>query len=226
MAHLADNDIKDVSPLEQTKFNGTPLSVLIKQAADLKAAQSASLRKKFDGSPTFLQNSIFPHHEVLEARKKPFELRLVDALKFKSLGNLHVRKGKYYESIAYYEMSIAVFRWIENVNPNWKTEGIKDEFLKEECFCSTNELENIKCQELLVCLYTNLAIVSLKIGQFAQAILCCNDALALHPTCVKALYLRSKARLGPKSARNTDEILAMRDLKTARKIDPENVTIM
>lgn len=220
------DSIGELSPLEQTKINGTPLSVLIKQAADLKSAQSASLRKNFDRLPTYLQNSIFSNCEVIEARNKPFESRLSDAMKFKNMGNLEVREGKYYESIAYYEMSISVFRWINNMNPNWKTEGIKDEFLQEEYFRSTNELERLKCHELLVRLYTNLAIVYLKIGYFRQAVLSCNDALELDPVCVKALYLRSKARLGPKSGGSAEEILAMKDLKTARKIDPSNDIIM
>lgn len=213
------DNIEESSPLE-TKFNGTPLSVLIKQAADLKSAESASLRKNFDRLPIFLQNSIFPNPEVIEARKKPFEFRLLDAVKFKNLGNLNVREKKHYESISHYEMSISVFRWIENENPNWKLEGIKDEFFREECFLSANEFHNMKCKELLVCLYTNLAIVHLKIGQYCQAIVCCNEALALRPDCVKAMYLRSKARLIPKSAGNVEETLAIKDLNTARKIDP------
>jgi hypothetical protein len=68
--------------------------------------------------------------------------------------------------------------------------------------------------------------VCLKARNFNLAIEACNYAIEVEPLSVKALYLRSKARLTSKSAGDLEESLARQDLQAAKKIDPLNQIVM
>ena len=131
-------------------------------------------------------------------------------------------------------MALSVFTWIENKNPSWKNEGIKDDFIEEKYDAAldidqpsneTQKLQKFQVTEHLISVYNNIAIVSIKTEQFINAIAACNCALRLDERNVKALYLRSKARFTPKSCSVAEEEMAIRDLMAARKIDPQNKTV-
>jgi len=220
-----DSTGNDAAPLD-TKVNGTPFSVLLSQAVKLKSAQEAPLRSKFNSFPTFYQNSIFPRDQVDEARGKDFEGRMEDAGRFKNMGNSALKELRYQDAITCYEMALGVFKYLVNTNPNWKTEGVKDDYIRQEEFETDVECEKSQVCKFLVMCYTNIAVVSLKTGQLRQAIEACNEAIEIDSSNVKALYLRSKARLTPKSAGMVEEDMAVRDLQTAKKLDPKNQVVM
>ncbi len=118
------NDPNEESIMASASIDGTPFSVLMSQAIKLKSAQEAPSRTTYDHYPTFYKHSIYPHDEVVRLRRKDttFQERLDGALAFKEEGNLVFREGLYLDAITKYEMALAVFKYIENVNPNWKSE--------------------------------------------------------------------------------------------------------
>lgn len=116
-----DNDDFNTVPFD-AKVDGKPISVLISQAVKLKTAQAATLRTMFESYPVFYQNSIYPREEVTIARGRSFEGRMDDAIRFKRNGNRAYQELRFADSIRYYEMAIAVFKFLENTNIKWKTE--------------------------------------------------------------------------------------------------------
>ena len=110
------------SLMDDTIINGTPFSVLMSQAIKLKTVQDAPTRSNYDSYSTFYKNSIFPREEVLSARTKPFKERMNDAIQFKMDGNTAMQENCYAEAIIKYEIALSVFKYLENVNPDWKTE--------------------------------------------------------------------------------------------------------
>lgn len=80
----------------------------------------------------------------------------------------------------------------------------------------------IQVQNFLITCYTNIALASLKNNNFSLATDACNEVLKVNAAHVKALYLRSKAVVAPKSAGATEDEMALKDLKQALTIEPEN----
>lgn len=116
-------DENNVGPvMESTTIDGTPFSILMSQAIKLKTAQDAPSRSIYDKYPTFYKNSIFPRDEVINARDKPFNERMADAVKWKNDGNRAMEDCGYFEAITKYEIAISVFKYLENCNPNWKSD--------------------------------------------------------------------------------------------------------
>lgn len=118
------DETQEASIMSSASIDGTPFSVLMSQAIKLKSAQEAPRRSIYDNKyPTFYKNSMFPHEEVLHAReKKLFRDRMKDAIRMKEEGNSRFEEGNYLDAIHKYEMAVSVFKYLENVNPNWKTE--------------------------------------------------------------------------------------------------------
>lgn len=79
-----------------------------------------------------------------------------------------------------------------------------------------------KVQSFLDTCYTNIAVASTKAENFSLALDACNQVLQYNRFHVKALYLRSKALVVPKSAGATENDMALRDLRTALKVEPHN----
>ena len=121
-AKTKSNDQNEESVLASANVDGTPFSVLMSQAIKMKTAQEAPSRSKYDAYPTFYKNSIFPHEEVIKARAKSFYSRMDDAIEFKNQGNEAFVEKRYLDAITKYEIALSVFHYLENVNPNWKTE--------------------------------------------------------------------------------------------------------
>ena len=105
------------------KIDGVPFSVLTKQAVALKAARLAPLRSVYDSYPRFYQNSIFPNEDVVNSRCfGTFEERLNAASKLKERGNEQFHQPNFADALLQYEKACAVFKYLENTNPNWKSE--------------------------------------------------------------------------------------------------------
>ncbi|GFH60479.1 hypothetical protein CTEN210_16955 [Chaetoceros tenuissimus] len=217
-----DDQTHNDAPFEKATVNGTPMSVIFDQAVKLRTARDAVLRSNFDNFPIFLQNS-WIHRELSEKRELPFDSRFELATRFKLEGNEKVKEGLFSEALTLYEKSFALFRWIENTNPNWQNDTIKDEFIKEHSFESNNPDEIKQVNQLLQNVCTNIAIIRLKLKQFSLAISACDYSLQIdEEPCVKTLYLRAKARTTPKSAGLVEENLALKDLSSALAIEPNN----
>ena len=209
--------------MENIDIDGTPFSVLLDRAVKIKSSQSAALSSKYNALPTFVQCSIFPSDEVINARNLViFSERLNTAMTWKEEGNASYRDGQFDDALEKYKMALSLFRHVENSNPNIKNEGIKDEYLREVIYVAKSEDEKMQLQHFLVKIYNNLALVALKRMEYQTAIQACDCAIEVDKANDKSFYLRAQARLLPKCSTSTDEELAMKDLKTAAEINPKN----
>ena len=209
--------------MENIDIDGTPFTVLMDRAVKIKSLQSAQLARKYNASPSFIQSSIFASDEVINARNlDSFTDRLGAAIAWKEDGNAAYRDGQFDEALEKYQMSLSLFRFVENTNPNIKNEGIKDEYLKEIIYIPKSNDEQLQMEQLLVKLYNNIALTSLKRNDHRTAVQACDCALEVDCENDKAFYLRAQARLAPKNASATDEELVMMDLRSAVTFNPNN----
>ncbi|KAL7525611.1 hypothetical protein ACHAXR_004235 [Thalassiosira sp. AJA248-18] len=206
--------------MENVDIDGTPFSVLMERAVKLKQFQTKS---RYDELPSFYASSIFPHNDVINAREFVlFDDRLAAANRMKDDGNSAFRDGNLTDALSNYEMALSVFRFLENINPAWKSEGIKDQFVKEHSYQCENEQD---CQQLhgfLVKCYNNIALVSYKMANFPLVIEACDYAIAVDGENDKSFYLRAKARIAPKGSGSVEQSLARSDLRLAIKNNPRN----
>lgn len=210
--------------MDKIDIDGTPFSVLMDRAVKIKSHQSTHLARKFNALPSFIQSSIFPSDEVINARLlDSFTDRFDAAMTWKDDGNAAYREGRFDEALEKYQASLAIFRFVENTNPNIKNEGIKDEYLRETIYVPENNDEQQQLQEFLAKLYNNLALTSMKRKDHRAAVKACDCAIGVDRNNDKSFFLRAQARLAPKSASAVDEELAMLDLKAAVTINPNNM---
>ena len=209
--------------MENIDVDGTPFSVLFDRAVKLKQIQTKSERIKYDSYPSFLANTLYPNGEVAAARVLPtFAERLEAANSMKKEGNTAFRDGRLQEALTKYESAVAIFRYLENTNENWKKEGIKDEYIIENEYQCNGEEECQQLNKLLVNCYNNIAIVSTKLQDYTLAISACNHALEMDEKNDKAYYLRAQARLAPVNSGTAEQVLAKSDLQTALQCNPHN----
>ena len=210
--------------MENVNVEGIPFSVLMDRAVKLKQLQTKNESIKFNSYPSFLQNTIFPtNDDVMAARKQcTFSKRLETANQMKQEGNTNFREGRLDDALNKYEMALSVFRYLENTNPQWKSEGIKDKFIVEVEYTGKDEDERQQLNQFLVNCYNNIALVSIKMQDFSLAVKACDFAIAVDTQNDKSFYLRARARLAPKSSGAVDQELAKLDLQTARKHNPGN----
>eukprot|EP00985_Skeletonema_marinoi_P009700 scaffold4522_cov145-Skeletonema_marinoi.AAC.6 len=209
--------------MDKIDIDGTPFSVLLDRAVKIKSSQSAHLAQKYNALPNFVQSSLFPSDEVINARNLgSFTERFDAAMAWKEDGNAAYREGRFDVALEKYKMSLTLFRYVENSNPNIKNEGIKDEYLREIMYVPKNNDEEQQLHQFLVKLYNNLALTSLKRNDHRTAIQACDCAIKVDRQNDKSFYLRAQARIAPKSASAIDEELAMMDLRAAVTINPHN----
>jgi len=209
--------------MDKIDIDGTPFSVLLDRAVKIKSSQSAHLAQQFNALPNFVQSSLFPSDEVINARNlDSFTERFDAAMAWKEDGNAAYREGRFDVALEKYKMSLTLFRYVENSNPNIKNEGIKDEYLREIMYVPKNNDEEQQLHQFLVKLYNNLALTSLKRNDHRTAIQACDCAIEVDRNNDKSFYLRAQARIAPKSASAIDEELAMMDLRAAVTINPNN----
>ena len=79
--------------------------------------------------------------------------------------------------------------------------------------------------DLLITCYVNIAVVNTRAKKYALVIEACDEVLRLTPNHTKALFLRSKAFVTPKSAGTTEDEMAIKDLKLALKFEPDNIIL-
>jgi len=101
-----------------------------------------------------------------------------------------------------------------------------DKDVVEVIFQSKNDSQLKSVSSLLRVCYCNIAIVSIKAENYQTAIDACNESLLIDNENVRALYLRSKARVLPKSSGALEQKMAIADLEAAINIDPHNPAVM
>jgi tetratricopeptide (TPR) repeat protein len=209
--------------MESIDVDGTPFSVHMDRAVKLRSVQSKHERLKYDAYPTFYAKTIFPDDDVSNARRYgPFNERLAAANRLKEEGNSAYRDGRPSDALKKYEMAASVFRFLENTNPEWKSEGIKDRFITEVEYECKSEEERRELDRFLVVCYNNIALASCRMNNFPLAIQACDCAIAIDGRNEKAYYLRSRARTGPKSSGASEETMARDDLLMALNINSDN----
>ena len=57
-------------------------------------------------------------------------------------------------------MALSVFRFLENTNAQWKSEGIKDQYIKEDEYAGKDDDECKQLNRFIVNCYNNIALVS------------------------------------------------------------------
>ena len=73
----------------------------------------------------------------------------------------------------------------------------------------------------MITCYKNIALAGMKLMRFKLAIEACDEALSIDPNNSKALYIRAKARITPKSSGVLEMNEAIGDLEAALKIAPD-----
>ena len=209
--------------MENIDVDGTPFSILFDRAVKLKQIQTKSERIRYDSYPYYLANTIYPNEEVAAVRLlTTFTQRLEAANSMKQEGNTAFRNGHLHEALTKYESAIAIFRYLENTNENWKKEGIKDEYIIEKEYSCNGEEECQQLNKLLVNCYNNIAIVSTKLQDYSLATYACDYAIAVDTKNDKAYYLRAQSRLAPVKSSTAEQVLAKLDLQTALQCNPNN----
>jgi len=140
----------------------------------------------------------------------------------KQEGNTAFRDGRLRDALTKYESAVAIFRYLENTNDDWKKEGIKDEFIIEKEHQGNNEEECQQLNKLLVNCYNNIAIVSTKLQDSSLARNACDYAIALDKKNDKAYYLRAQSRLALTNSSTAEQVLAKSDLQTVLQCNPNN----
>ncbi|ETV71185.1 hypothetical protein, variant [Aphanomyces astaci] len=202
---------------------GTPFGNLMAEAVKLKGAQQATLRPVWDSWPQYFQHSMFMQDPIVSGREKPFDERLRLATEIKVQGNVHFAKGEFEEAVAQYEKALALFKYCENTDPDWKKKGIRDDDIYVVDYKPDNVHDQSQLDTLKVTLYLNISVCKLKLKEFALAISACGDVLAIDPTNAKAYYRRAQALITPLSCGAVEFEKALVDLETACHHDPDNV---
>jgi hypothetical protein len=209
--------------LESIDVDGTPFSVHMDRAVKLRSVQSKHERLKYDAYPSFYAKTIFPNDDVSNARRLgPFVERLAAANRMKEEGNFAFHDGRPSDALKKYEMAASVFRFLENTNPEWKSQGIMDRFIAEIEYECKSEDERRELDRFLVVCYNNIALASCRMNIFSLAVDACDCAIAIDGRNDKAYYLRSRARIGPKSSGAPEETMARGDLLRALEINSDN----
>ena len=165
--------------MESISVDGTPFSILMDRAVKLKALQTKHEQEKYDKLPAFYQNTLFAcdsgiGKDVIDAREKAFEERLNEAVRIKEEGNSAFQEGRLKDAISKYESALSIFRYLENTNPDWKTEGINDAFIEEHSYEGSNNKECKQIKIFITNCYNNIALVSQKMANFPLAIEACD----------------------------------------------------
>lgn len=210
--------------MENIDIDGVPFSIMMDRAVKLKQLQTKDERLQYDSYPSFYANTIFPHENVLAARSlSTFNEQLNAAEQMKEEGNAASREGCLQDALNKYEMALSVFRYLQNTNPHWKSDGIirDDNIVEIEHECKDDQ-ERQQLNKFLVNCYNNIAIVSSKMKDYSLAVKASDFAIAIDECNDKAYYLRAKARLAPKSSGGVEQELAKADLLLILKHNPKN----
>lgn len=117
----------------------TPFNVLIQQSIDLKYAQLALDRKKYDSNIKWYRDSLFAKEvasllcvclivinclmfqDIVKVRNSDdFDKIMEFSMACREEGNNLVKMQEYEQAIAQYERAVSVWKWIESTIPDWR----------------------------------------------------------------------------------------------------------
>ena len=78
-----------------------------------------------------------------------------------------------------------MFKYIENVNKNWRNEGIKDEELRFFEDNGENESQKLEIDGMILSALLNISLCLLKKEKYFDLRKCCEDIVTRDPTSVK-----------------------------------------
>jgi hypothetical protein len=137
--------------------NDSPFGNLMAEAVKLKSAQQAQLRPIWDAWPQYFQHSMFMQEPILSLREKTFDQRMEAAKDIKDNGNKLFAKGQYEEAVAQYEKALSIFKYCENIDPDWKKKGIRDDDIRVIEFKPDDLEEQATLDSLMLSLYLNIS---------------------------------------------------------------------
>jgi tetratricopeptide (TPR) repeat protein len=138
----------------------------------------------------------------------------------KSEGYESFKNCDYPGALEKYHQCLVIFRWIENRNPNWSSRQINDSDLAFRAHPVSDEVKSC-----LITAYLNIAICSLKLEQWKEAELACDEVLKIDDKNVKALYRKAQAISSPVTAGPEEYKQSIRFLNLALSLDPKNVEV-
>ncbi|OQS01663.1 hypothetical protein ACHHYP_00429 [Achlya hypogyna] len=203
----------------------SPFGNLMAEAVKLKGAQQAQLRPRWDSWPQYFQHSMFMAEPIVSLRTQSVRERLDAADEIKKKGNARFEDKQFDEAVAQYEMGLALFKYCENTDPDWKKKGIRDDDIRVVDCAPDNAEERAELTALMLSLYLNISVCKMRLKEYPLAIAACNDALALDGTCAKAYYRRAQALITPLSSGAVEFERALKDLEAASKWEPSNAEI-
>ena len=217
---------------------------MMRHAMGIKSSQMEQDRRKFEHYPQFLQNTMWMSNEqCLELRKLPVGERLAGAAKLKEEGNELFRKQAYAGAVECYEAALGAFRYLKQLDPEWKSKGIKDEtidFIDEidGVGKAQDEAHQKAVYEFATSCYNNLAACFLgrasakkpEVGStieedYKKCVQACTNAIEIDEHNSKALYRRARALSEPMTATDADTDAAIRDLTDAAAAAPEDKAV-
>ena len=201
------------------RLDGTPFNVLMQQAVKLKTHMHKIDRVKFDQWPKFYQNSAFVRDEQREERKLPFLDRMKVAKEYKKKGDGHFEETKdYLQASLNYEWALGLFKWATPKDKNWRNKSVEDNDMDEEVFQGETEDEKDEILEFRIRCLLNLSRAYFKQNEFLTARQACDWALGLDQHCERALLLRARCLVAPKSHGATERDSAIADLEEAERL--------
>jgi len=232
---MADDNVLNTPGLMDPS---TEFGDMMQHAMKIKGAQMEQDRKKFETWPSFFQNTMWMQGRALELRELPVSTRLPEAVKLKEAGNAHFREKRFTPAIEQYEQALGSFKYLKQLDPDWKKKGIRDESIEVVDDMGDTDAEKAAVVDFRVSCYNNLAacflgrassgVAELGLTIDGDYLLCkaaCDYALELRPGCAKALYRRARARTEPLSAGACATDDAINDLNEAARHSPDDKAV-
>ena len=153
-------------------------------------------KRVFESLPNYYKTGLHCHEVFRNIRLQSFELRK-KAFYVIKITALRLLAEEKYEEAEYkfqrvrfpdYAQSIAVFKYIENVNKNWRNEGIKDEDLRYIDDLGSNEEEANDVKDMILASLLNISLCLLKQGKYNDLTQCCDDIISRDPSNIKGQY--------------------------------------
>lgn len=101
----------------------------MKAACHIKQKDLDSVKRNYELLPAFLKAGVYYQDKLLITRKQPYHLRKFAYDLLVNEAKSEYYKGNFDRSARRYEEAFSLFKYFENSNPKWSTEGIADKYL-------------------------------------------------------------------------------------------------
>ena len=226
------SSVGDEEEYKEDPMGGMSFQELMREAVNIKGAQMSKGRKRFDKAPEYFQHTLFlgeTDEAVKKARLLPVvgegETRYTAAAAIKTEGNIFFQtkpKPKLKQALECYKRALACIHYFEPTVEDWKKKGMQDDHMRVIDASEGTHEACVGLRELKVSILLNIAACFLKMKDWPNCVRASSDALEHDSNSVKALYRRAIARLRAPSSGGVEFNFALKDLKRAFEIDPNN----